>query len=747
MSADTHPQGAAGNGPRDTTPTLADAIQEGPSRREALRLSLRLSQAVAAMHARGEVHGGLTPGAIRLASSGEVNIAREEVAEPVHIQLRYVAPEVARRETPEKSADVFALSLIIRELIEGMPARRGTGDDLALDAVDGRVSAPHGLTGELQRLAALSASPHADTRPTASEFVAALRGETQMRGLTKQEWVVLAVAAVAVAMLFFLLRASHEERDRSSRQYEDARAAFDGLLAGIYPELDRVKDIDQLAEAGARALSSMELMEPSEREAEDEILYARMLLWNAEARHVQERHEEAKDLFTRAVAQAQSLGDRSIGLALELESETSLGEIARDERDNQAAKEHFRRAIALGEEGAEAFEGSAGRKLRIAHARALVRFGDLSMATGIESAERATQWFIRARRALEDPALGDTSQDREVIELFADLNKLESNAAYRRGDTGRAIELLRRHVEQAKRLIEMDPGRPRRRWLLARGANVLARTQRDAGQLEDAVESLRESVEAWRLLRAMEPEVVNWRREWARTVRLLAEALDRVGEWQEAAALHDISLGELEVMLADGILPATGSFEVGVQYLDAAQGLLAAGDLKRSRRRLDRAIERIGTETPTARFETIWFPTFARAKVVEAELMLAEGRWKAAEDRAYTFIEEVQALDRDGKGAPLREGQVRALLVTSTVRAMNGETDVAQSARERALAITDELLKAAPGDPEALALRARTLFVLGRDEEAAAVLDSLEAVGYRGLELGAVRAATAALRR
>ena len=57
------------------------------------------------------------------------------------------------------------------------------------------------------------------------------------------------------------------------------------------------------------------------------------------------------------------------------------------------------------------------------------------------------------------------------------------------------------------------------------GARVLALVQSEAGELQFAVESLRTSVEAWRLLREMEPDKLEWRREWARSSRSLADVL------------------------------------------------------------------------------------------------------------------------------------------------------------------------------------------------------------------------------
>ena len=126
--------------------------------------------------------------------------------------------------------------------------------------------------------------------------------------------------------------------------------------------------------------------------------------------------------------------------------------------------------------------------------------------------------------------------------------------------------------------------------------------------------------------------------------------------------------------------------------------------------------------------------------------MLAQGNWEAAEFLALEFLEGVELLTSEGRDRSVRLERARALLVTSAVRAMNDESDIARSARERALAIAEELLREDQGFVPAYVLKARCLFVLGEDMRAAEVLAKLDEMGYRGLDLGPVRAATAALR-
>lgn len=752
MSADTSiDSGTTGDVPRrleaDHRParTLAKTIGEGLLAHHAARVALRIARAVAELHAGGSVHGALSPSVISLGARDRVTFTAP--SEPVSTlgRLRYASPEVARGEEPTSASDVFSLSLIVRELFEGQPVRLGTGDDVAIDAIDGRVAVPHGLDGKLRELALLAAAQHADQRPSALDWVDALARFRHFGLWRSSKRVLFGTVAITLGLLAFVLRTSVVAHDRTALQYDEARGVIQGLLAGTFGELGRVANIEPLAAAGARALAGIEEIDEADLSPTDHELLARMLLWNGKAQRVCGNLEEAKGLFARAAARSVDVIDARAAATIELHAVTSLGEMARDERDLVAAHTFFQRALEVGE--ARFADGETDRDLRIAYAYTLIRYGDLSMSTGRQSAKRALQIYRKARTVIDDKAAGIGPRDREALELRAELDKLEANMAWQAGQRERAVALLGSHVKRVESLIEMDPGLPRRRQLLANGTRSLAYVQRETGALQAAVTSLRTSVEGWRLLREMEPEKVEWRREWARTTRLLADALSDVGEWQESSGLHDISLALLVGMLESGDLPAVARLEIGTQLLDIAQGQLAAGNLRRARGSWKRAVERLGETAPSKRVERKWSRARGRSQVTDAELLLAEGRWVAAEESALGFVAELQGESTPGEAAQLRRERIRALLVVSAVRAMDGDGRVARSTRERALAITEELLSEKPMDPEVMALKTRALFVLGRDEEAIAMLDELDAIGYHAIQLNAVRAAISALRR
>lgn len=722
-------------------PTLQDALAEGLSRKEALRLALRLSKAVAAWHARGLVHGRLTPRAVLLDSKGDVSLREPgESGEKALYLLRYASPEVARREDPGVAADVFSLGLIVRELLEGVPARRAEGEQVALEAVDGRVSVPHGLEGELHGIAVLAASPHAENRPSASQFVAALQGESQFKGFSGQEWIVAAVALAAVVMLVLLLRRSAAERDIAHQQFEDSRAAIEGLLAGTYPELDRVQDVAQLAEAGERALASIRVTADGERTAASEAALARALLWNGEAQIRLGADERAREHYEAAVEVAARVADPELDAEVRIPALLALSGLAAERHDRERAGSLLDQAVALGDQA-----GDTSHALVLSLAKAHLDRGRIALASGFDGWDEAREAFRETRAALD--ALGARPRDQNVLELRAALGRLEANMLALEEDREGSLAKLVEHTGLAERLVEMDPGSVDLRQQWARGTDSLGRAHMSLGQYPDAVTALRKSVEAWRLLSEMEPESKQWRAEWARSTRRLAEVLGHVGEAQEATALHDLSLEQFSSMLEKGEIRSVASLELAEHYLRAAEGLLAAGDLRRAGERLGRGTELLGQRAPSSRVEASWTEAIARKQVVTAELRLAEGSWAVADAALDQFVTIYQNLAQRGAAESLRHERVRALLASSAIRVARGRTEEATDLRERALAIADELVDADDHDIEALALLARCLFLLGRDDEAAGALMKLDEAGYRGLELSAVRAATARIRR
>ncbi|HEX9308488.1 MAG TPA: serine/threonine protein kinase [Anaeromyxobacter sp.] len=85
---------------------------------ERLRLARELARAVSALHARGRVHGALSPSAV-LVVGGAVVLAPPATAQPPLARAGYAAPEVARGGRATRRSDAFALGALAQLALTG----------------------------------------------------------------------------------------------------------------------------------------------------------------------------------------------------------------------------------------------------------------------------------------------------------------------------------------------------------------------------------------------------------------------------------------------------------------------------------------------------------------------------------------------------------------------------------------------------------------------------------------------------
>jgi serine/threonine-protein kinase len=100
---------------------------------EALQLASQVAGALAYAHAHGVVHGGLCPSTVRIhrgrlphATVSGFAIAPLAPREPG----RYLAPEQVDGTGAEPRTDVFALGLLLFEMLEGRPLFQGSADSM-----------------------------------------------------------------------------------------------------------------------------------------------------------------------------------------------------------------------------------------------------------------------------------------------------------------------------------------------------------------------------------------------------------------------------------------------------------------------------------------------------------------------------------------------------------------------------------------------------------------------------------------
>ena len=137
--------------------TLEGMIQSGeafPTRR-ILEIGLEVASALEAVHAAGMVHGDLKPGNVMLARDARVKVLDFGLARPSSrptgggeepdfaATLQYAPPELLAKGTIDVRGDVYALGLVLYEMLAGQLAFRSDSQfGLMMEISEGKVSKP-----------------------------------------------------------------------------------------------------------------------------------------------------------------------------------------------------------------------------------------------------------------------------------------------------------------------------------------------------------------------------------------------------------------------------------------------------------------------------------------------------------------------------------------------------------------------------------------------------------------------------
>ena len=165
--------------------TVADLIDRGSQPLDRVAdIGAQVASALLPVHAAGIVHRDIKPGNLLFDGQGRVRLADFGIARLVGDTVRvtatgtmigtvtYVAPEQASGGEVGTAADIYALGLVLLELITGTPAFNGTPTEAAMARLTHDPAVPDDLPDPLGRLLSAMTARDPGARPAAAEVAA-----------------------------------------------------------------------------------------------------------------------------------------------------------------------------------------------------------------------------------------------------------------------------------------------------------------------------------------------------------------------------------------------------------------------------------------------------------------------------------------------------------------------------------------------------------------------------------------------
>ena len=191
--------------------TVADLVDRGsqPLDRVA-EIGAQVASALVPVHAAGVVHRDIKPSNLLFDGQGRVRLADFGIARLVGDTVRvtatgttigtatYLSPEQASGGEVGTAADVYALGLVLLELITGAPAFGGTPTEAALARLTQDPVVPAHLPDPLGGLLGAMTSREPAARPTAAEVAAVLAPASRSLAAARAAQAYIETQAVAV---------------------------------------------------------------------------------------------------------------------------------------------------------------------------------------------------------------------------------------------------------------------------------------------------------------------------------------------------------------------------------------------------------------------------------------------------------------------------------------------------------------------------------------------------------------------
>jgi serine/threonine-protein kinase len=717
--------------------TLEQALKDGLSITEKLRIARDVASVLVAAHRAGILHRDLKPENVMLTTSGEVKVLdfglarwvertksgrnllalssgarpRLHVADPYepreavepdktvimgHAARQaparvnataygitvgtplFMSPEQAGGDVLTTASDIYSFGLMLQVMFTGHDAYPDglSAHEVMLFAARGDCLPVHGVRRDIAALIrALKAIAPSD-RPTAAD---ALQRIEHIIGAPKRLFRDVVAAVVAAALLFGAWKYTTdlqraETEARKRRSQADALIGF--MLGDLRKKLESVGKVDILDDVGTKALDYL------------------------------------SSIDTKSMT-PQEIGRQSKAL-------DQIGDVSMARGDLPAAIAVFNQSLALAQVAAQRDRNDPDLALQVGTAHfwvgeALRRAGNLAGAlTQMREYGRITEELAKKYPA---------SDEYQIERVYGHSNV--GSILELQGDIAGALEEYRLTLDIRKARLAANPSDKKRQGDVAVTLNKIGSASERLGRLAEARGDYERELAMLESLAREDPKNMLWSERLATSYGFVGAILESLGDDAAALRRYDEAVALYRRLVAHD--PANAKWRRNLAIsIDRHAALLrrrgttaaALNELRESEALLRQLVAK-----DAARSGDLGYIDIAYAVTFLAERNVAAARAKAAE--AVKLLGRIPSTGESARGA-----LADAYIALGDAEAAAGDRDAAakqfQSARD-----TLQPFDASTADPRQIASFATALVHLGRDRDALPLIERLHKIGYR----------------
>jgi tRNA A-37 threonylcarbamoyl transferase component Bud32 len=584
--------------------------------RQRLDLFLQICDAVEHAHRHLAVHRDLKPsnilvaqsqsaaGAVKLLDFGIAKLLQPDLpadAETVALLTpEYTSPEQIRKEPITTSTDIFALGILLYEILSGQHPFRKKGQlpHEVMRAIVEHDPPPSHLNGELDAIVLTALRKQPSWRYPAVGHLADDIGRFnkgwpvlakgngasyKFAKFARRQWLPLTAAALLIAVLLAGILATR----RQAQAAEEARARADQQRNIAEQNQNTANQQRHLAEARTREAES-ERAKEQERTREVQALAASLLfdLYDG-VRDLAGSTTARRLIVAKAQRQLELLGadsekdpelQRDLAAAYERMGELRVDPAQPAKVNAAAALDAYRRAVALRRKIAAQPGGQPRDRGNLALSLSKLGDGEL-MAADMDKALAAYQESWTIAKSQSNPRVLGTVDDRRCIAFLT------------AGNTAKALESCREGIAILVPLASSAPQDAEVLRLIATTEASYGNALRLSRMPQDAVQQARLAIESFQRLEALAPSNAEYRRLASSAETILALSLAATGDNSGSQDAFRKSVQSMQIAVEIDPADLGSSLRLAVTLLAFSRRLGQAGDKTAARQAAHDALD------------------------------------------------------------------------------------------------------------------------------------------------------------